>query len=492
MIRTRRSFLAATTLTILLAACSSASEDGGSVSSGSAASENTFDRDNVMEDDVMQDVDAAGAAEIQAFLERTPYGMRSVLADYRPKGKPVSQILVDTGREYGINPLVLLARLQIEQGLVSKSSAPEEELERAFGCGCADGRSCSSRYLGFENQARCGAAVLQRSLERLRGPERETVSGWAKGASKQTLDGLSVTPANDATAALYTYTPWVGQLGGGRATVGGTSGFWKVFVAFEEALRGGSETSRASELDDGRDDEGATEECSERGCDEGQVCGAEGTCVPGCRVTGGVDSCGAGQRCSRTDGLVGTCEAEACACTAGMFCDESTGEPRCVQCTAQDTTNCLAEAEGDACLPSGRCGCRTSADCGYDRKRICDPFRGVCMPDPFGGSQGDEEPVDGGDGGAPSAPVEEDPGVEPAPVPELPPAPPRSSGSPRRATGDDDRGAEAEMVDVPGPSTSSSGRTVARPTNGPALGAPSLALGLVVFALRRRRRESSQ
>jgi hypothetical protein len=62
-----------------------------------------------------------------------------------------------------------------------------------------------------------------------------TVSGWAVGESKRSQDPCTITPANRATAALYTYTPWVGAYTDscGRGGVGGSSlvalsyyGFW--------------------------------------------------------------------------------------------------------------------------------------------------------------------------------------------------------------------------------------------------------------------------
>jgi hypothetical protein len=43
----------------------------------------------------------------------------------------------------------------------------------------------------------------------------ETIAEWAVGRRKRTLDPCSVTPRNRATAALYTYTPWVGSMGKG-------------------------------------------------------------------------------------------------------------------------------------------------------------------------------------------------------------------------------------------------------------------------------------
>jgi hypothetical protein len=53
----------------------------------------------------------------------------------------------------------------------------------------------------------------------------QTRAGWAVGKAKRTLDPCSVTPKNKATAALYTYTPWVGKrgLGCGASNVSGST-----------------------------------------------------------------------------------------------------------------------------------------------------------------------------------------------------------------------------------------------------------------------------
>jgi hypothetical protein len=52
--------------------------------------------------------------------------------------------------------------------------------------------------------------------------------GWAVGQTHSVSDG-SVTPANEATAGLYIYTPWIGQGGGGKQGVGGNYLFWDLF-----------------------------------------------------------------------------------------------------------------------------------------------------------------------------------------------------------------------------------------------------------------------
>src|SRR5690606_14614090 len=157
------------------------------------------------------------AAEIQEFLEATPYGNRSVLAGLTTGGKPASQAIWEAAQEHRINPLVILVRAQMEQSLVAKSTATQRALDHAFGCGCPDDESCSSQYRGFGKQVACLTRLMRSYLEDLEGGG-STIAGWKVGKAKKTLDPLWVTPATAATAALYTYTPWVGNAGFGNVS----------------------------------------------------------------------------------------------------------------------------------------------------------------------------------------------------------------------------------------------------------------------------------
>jgi MYXO-CTERM domain-containing protein len=170
----------------------------------------------------MKDSDAMSEADIQKMLDRNPWGKKSVLATYEQDGKSAAKIIHAAAVKHGINPLVLLTRLQMEQGLINKTTASAATIEIAFGCGCPHSPVCSDRYMGFENQTECAAGTLSRSMVAAT-TSTGTVSGWARNRTKQTQDGVSITPKNAATAALYTYTPWVGEAGGGRAGVGGAS-----------------------------------------------------------------------------------------------------------------------------------------------------------------------------------------------------------------------------------------------------------------------------
>lgn len=219
-----------------------------------------FDPNHLISDAAFYDSPAMDAAAVQGFLEDTPYGMRSFLADQRMSdGRSLAMALVDVARRRGINPLVLLATLQKEAGLVSKTQAPSRQLvDYAFGCGCPDGGPCSEQLRGLDKQLDCAADKLAEFTADLE-VAGSTISGWAVGQGKKTLDPQLVVPANRATAVLYTYTPWVLPRRGGNWL------FWNVWSRyadhvdyvtdprsiFNEGFIGGNCTSDADCLYDG-------------------------------------------------------------------------------------------------------------------------------------------------------------------------------------------------------------------------------------------------
>jgi hypothetical protein len=241
-----------------LAACMAAPDEdvgGGS----SRVSQAEFNKNNVLTDTALRDKDALSVDDIQAFLEKTPWNKESVLATYTENEKSAAQIIHDAANEHGINPIELLVRVQMEQGLISKTTASDESISIAFGCGCPHSPVCSSKYEGFANQADCAAGTLSRSMDRALTSEG-TVSGWKKGEEKATQDDIEVTPSNAATAALYTYTPWVGEAGGGKKGVGGASLHYQVWGRFADALdygvaKSGSKQTKTNAADSGPDPE---------------------------------------------------------------------------------------------------------------------------------------------------------------------------------------------------------------------------------------------
>ena len=202
--------------------------------SSSAVTAAAFDRNSVLDDKSLRDSDTISADDLQKILDKNPWNTTSVLATYTEGGKTAAQIMADTAKAHGINPLEMIVRVQMEQGLVNKTTAEDATIAKAFGCGCADNAACSATYKGFAAQAECAAGVLRRAMDAAVTPTG-TVSGWAKGKAKDSSDGLTITPKNAATAALYTYTPWVGESGGGRMGVGGVSLHGQVWNRFADA-----------------------------------------------------------------------------------------------------------------------------------------------------------------------------------------------------------------------------------------------------------------
>lgn len=166
----------------------------------------TFNQHNVVSDDFFINADAMTVEDVQAFFERSPYNNRSWLADFSVNGVSAAQLIIDAATEQQVHPLMLIARMQVEASLVSKTVKPTQyRIDKALGCGCPDGGGCASQYKGFDKQLVCGAKILRKWYD-------ASVDGsgqWKKDSTRRTLDPKSVTPKNHATASLYAYTPWV-------------------------------------------------------------------------------------------------------------------------------------------------------------------------------------------------------------------------------------------------------------------------------------------
>ncbi len=188
----------------------------------------TFDARSVMPDEFFRDIESVDGDELQAFFEDSPYHNRSWLADATVGGVRAADVIVEESRAMGINPIVMVARMQVEKSLVSKTARPaQSRIDFAFGCGCPDYQSCNEAYRGLDKQIRCAASTLDKWYSR-------SIAGtgiWNKDRSKKTLDPEWVTPRNHATASLYAYTPWVLRGSGGNWLV------WNVTRKYERHAR---------------------------------------------------------------------------------------------------------------------------------------------------------------------------------------------------------------------------------------------------------------
>ena len=314
-----------------------------------------FDPNNLFTDAEFTDSGSMTAAEIQAFLENTHCGNRSSLADYSSNGKTAAQAIADASSTYHLNPIAFLARLQTESSAVCQSVS-SHRLDRAFGCGCPDNGSCAPAFLGFDRQVQCAGQSLRSYLDDIAG-KGQTVSGWAPGRTKSSLDHIAVTPTNATTAALYTYTPWVYN--------GGNQLHWQVWHQIaghvnDSALVGPDNRPpprpRPGPCGDDAQNGGCSTdaECNHGATGTGVICAnggpQRGSCIEACHTD---TDCPEGSTCDQTASPHWQCTsaltALGTACTDDKTCNG--GDPGTGRVCSTQTNKCIL-------------GCHDESDCG--------------------------------------------------------------------------------------------------------------------------------
>ena len=110
-----------------------------------------------------------------------------------------------------VSPKFLLVLLQKEMSLIEDSSPKQSQLDWATGYGCPDGVACNSRWQGFGKQVNSAALQFKDYLDNPRLYTYKAGGSYTfTNLYSTTAQGsVSVIPANQATAALYNYTPHV-------------------------------------------------------------------------------------------------------------------------------------------------------------------------------------------------------------------------------------------------------------------------------------------
>ncbi|MFO0735385.1 MAG: hypothetical protein U0270_05880 [Labilithrix sp.] len=251
-------FLALVVMAIVAGCASTADveeidESGDAISSFTGASTDvagvptTFQRNRVMDDAFYTDSSWATAAEIQSFLENTVWNRPSwlatetiVLFDHPGSAAiPVSQAIVRTAQAHHINPLLLLARMQVEKSLVSAERRPAEAA-RSFGLGChkatvAHPNGLDPSVAALNIQLECGATTLENQMTKANAGD----NNFDVGHEATTQDGVQIRPVNAATSALYAYTP----IEGTRARNGNWL-VWNITRRFAAAIQSAREPAR--------------------------------------------------------------------------------------------------------------------------------------------------------------------------------------------------------------------------------------------------------
>jgi hypothetical protein len=126
--------------------------------------------------------------------------------------KPIPQIIWRVSQSYKLNPKYLIALIQKEQSLVEDPTPSQGQLDWAAGYGVCD--SCAKDdpdiqdFKGFAAQLEW-AAKQHREKYLLQLLTRGLTIGGQGVGKTVSIDGLAITPSNNATAMLYSYTPHI-------------------------------------------------------------------------------------------------------------------------------------------------------------------------------------------------------------------------------------------------------------------------------------------
>ncbi|MFH1366655.1 MAG: hypothetical protein ABIH38_01545 [Patescibacteria group bacterium] len=182
-----------------------------------------FDKNNIISDSDLTNSSAMSLSRIQEFLTVKGGTLGQYSCNVSGTIKSAAEIISEIATAYRLNPKFLLTTLQKEQSLITDSSPSQDQYDWALGYGVCD--SCSKSdpalqiYKGLYNQLYYAGSRLRGDYY-LGGLEKygHTISGYGPGITK-IVDGETVTPANNATAVLYTYTPHIS----------GNLSFWNIW-----------------------------------------------------------------------------------------------------------------------------------------------------------------------------------------------------------------------------------------------------------------------
>jgi hypothetical protein len=195
---------------------------------------NPFDPNTILDDGSFVDTDSPEVQpdKIQGFLAKTPYSHSSFLETYQSNGVRASDAIIAAARQYRINPLVFLVFTEITEGLIGARTYrfPPERVEYIFRCGCYGPDQCLPELAGYDRQVACLGQALRGALDDIT-VNNQTASGWGPQKPSTTLDHKAITPATNATAAIYDRIPRVNQ---GHDS--GTWSFWMVWQLYSTTL----------------------------------------------------------------------------------------------------------------------------------------------------------------------------------------------------------------------------------------------------------------
>jgi len=154
-----------------------------------------LDYTKLMTDEEFTESGYVTASEVQKYLE----GIGSCLKD-SVNGVKFSDEVVRLAEKYSINPMLLLARAQVEKSVVRKKNASPAQLQEIMGYGIPDNGSRADTPKGFAAQLDNAARILRKRFDEFSTPEKLK-------SIKVNYGTADIVPQNAATYALMRYTP---------------------------------------------------------------------------------------------------------------------------------------------------------------------------------------------------------------------------------------------------------------------------------------------
>ena len=179
----------------------------------------TYDENHIISNENVRAAYSMSEAEVQSFLDARTGVLKSlVTSDYAGQKKKASAIIYTASQNYRISPRVILALLQKEQSLLTRTTLTGSTLTRALGAGCPD--ATTNYYPGFGKQVWYAAWLLSNYGE-IKAYPTTYVSLWAPGMSYICYTG-TVVPVNLGTYKLYVYNP----------SLPGNKNFWTIYDSY--------------------------------------------------------------------------------------------------------------------------------------------------------------------------------------------------------------------------------------------------------------------
>ncbi|MER7796945.1 hypothetical protein [Microbacterium sp. NPDC096154] len=153
----------------------------------------------------------SGYTCLENYVETTPTRAGDAYCATYTGGtrESAARIIYKVAQACGVNPQVLLVMLQKEQGLVTHTWPSEWRFTIAMGMGCPDTADCDKTYYGFFNQV--FGAARQMNIYAKSGYFTRYAPGGTRSIlynPKSSCGSSGVYVQNQATANLYTYTPY--------------------------------------------------------------------------------------------------------------------------------------------------------------------------------------------------------------------------------------------------------------------------------------------